>query len=224
MPRRLFRGQQDRRRVGRWAAGRTARAGSFESIGGYPGLEPGLLPAQLPNKLGNYLPTKRTLRVVTSTKPPQTEEGFCRCFCLSAFCFVPGVCRKPRRWANASADREASRACAASKPATPFTRNPILIQARLDPGRLGDVQQKSRELVVPLRLRTPLCQPSALSRDRLLGTREPSWWRHRGTKQSVDPLAGVNRPRGPVRGSLLTATLSQYRGSHEVLSHARSRF
>src|ERR1700676_5274820 len=63
VPRRLFRGQQDRRRGRPVGRRRTARAGSFGEHWMWSLGWSGVLPPQLLNKLGNHLPTRGTFRV-----------------------------------------------------------------------------------------------------------------------------------------------------------------
>ena len=110
-----------------------------------------MLPAQLPNKLGNHLPTRGTLRVGHIDK---TTSGRGRVLSMlllearfasfQAFAASLGAGRTHLR-----IEKGFKRLCGVEKPATPCTRNPVLTQARLDPGCLGDLQQKSRELVMP---------------------------------------------------------------------------
>ena len=52
------------------------------------------------------------------------------------------------------------------KPANPCTRNPVLAEARLDPCRAGDLQEKGRKLVIPIRLRTPAFATTVCFRSR----------------------------------------------------------
>src|ERR1700682_2508522 len=85
VPRRLFRGQQDRRRGRPIGHRRTARAGSFGEHLMSSHLEeaPACRPCNCRISAATIFQLRERSGWVTSTKPPQAEEGFCRCFCPS---------------------------------------------------------------------------------------------------------------------------------------------
>jgi hypothetical protein len=82
VPRRLFRGQQDRRRGRPIGRRRTARAGSFGEHFMSSRLEeaPACRPCNCRISAATIFQLGERSGSVTSTKPPQAEEGFCRCF------------------------------------------------------------------------------------------------------------------------------------------------
>src|SRR5229473_1343085 len=122
VPCRLFRGQPDRRRGRPVGRRRTARARSFGEHWMSSHLEeaPACRPCNCRISAATIFQLGERSGWVTSTKPPQTEEGFCRCFCLSR------VMLRSRRLPQASAlgerifgSRKVSINCAASRSQPP---------------------------------------------------------------------------------------------------------
>src|ERR1700682_1030944 len=114
------------------------------------------MPVQLPNKRGNCFPTRGTLRAGHIDRTTSDGGRVLSTLLLEA-CFASLQAFAASLCAGRTQDRiekPLKRLCTVEKPTTPCPRNPVLSQARLDRRCLGDLQQKSRKIVVPLWRRT----------------------------------------------------------------------